>query len=416
MPDPAASLGAGQRLAEQQRRQQHDEQRQALRALLMQPLMGPQHEALPLVRRHAEHLQHWFRQTAGWPLRVDRDGARLQKRPADTGDATRGLPGFDRQRYVLLCLAAAVLERAEAQISLRGLGERLLQLAADPTLAARGFAFALQTQVERRALVHVCRLLLDLGVLHRVAGDEEGYVQGLAQQQGDALYDLRRHALAGLLAAVRGPSSWPAAQAPVSFDERLASLVAENVMEGDEAERQALRQRLARRLLDDPVVYLDELPASERAYFVNQRGALAARLAEATGLVAEQRAEGTALTDDGAELSDLALPAEGTEAHATLLVAEHLAARLRAGASAAVLRADVAAFLATARQTHGRFWRKAAREPGGEHALAAAAVQRLLQLQLVRVQDHTVLARPALARYELGEVQTTPRTLDLFGP
>lgn len=396
-----------QRIVQQQRRQQHDEFRSALRALLMQPLMGPQHEALPMVRRHAEPLREWFQAQAGWPLLVERDGARLFKRPADLGDASRGLPRYERSRYVLLCLACAVLERAEAQITLRALGERLLTVAADPALASRGYGFGLQSQGERRALVAVCQTLLGLGVLQRVAGDEDGFVQGQAQQ-GDALYDVQRRALAGVLAAVRGPSTWPAGTGPVSLDERLRSLVQELVPDSDEGRRSALRQRLARRLLDDPVVYLDELDEAERAYFVNQRGPLAARLADATGLVAEQRAEGSALTDEGAELSDIALPAEGTEAHATLLVAEHLAARLRHGEPAAPAVADIAAFLAAARQLHGRYWRKQAREPGGEHELADAALLRLAQLKLLRLHDGLVLARPAIARYKLGEVQTAP--------
>lgn len=417
-----ANAGDGQRIAQQQRRQQHDETRTALRALLMQPLMGAQHEALPLVRRHAQALRDWFWAQAGWPLVVERDGARLYKRPADLADATRGLPRYDRQRYVLLALACAVLERAEAQITLRALGERLLALAAEPALAARGVSFTLQSQGERRALVTVCQTLLSLGVLHRVAGDEDGYVQGQAQQ-ADALYDVHRRALAGVLAAVRGPSTWPADTAPVSLEQRLSSLVQELVPDSDEGRRTALRQRLARALLDDPVVYLADLPDDERAYFINQRGALAARLAEATGLVAEQRAEGTALVDEGADLSDIALPAEGTESHATLLVAEYLAGRLRESArdaapqagnstrstrstGSAVPVSEVAAFLARARDTHGRFWRKQAREPGGEHELAAAALQRLHALRLLRWQGDEVAALPALARYTLGAVQT----------
>lgn len=414
--DEAGRAGAGQRIAQQQRRQHQDEQRRAVRALLMQPLMGPQHEALPLVRRHADALRDWFQSAAGWPLLVDRDGARLFKRPADLTDATRGLPGYDRQRYVLLCLACGVLERAESQITLRALGERLLALAADPLLSARGFSFALQSQTERRALVAVCKTLLALGVLQRVAGDEEGFVQGLAQQQGDVLYDLRRRALAGMLAAVRGPSTWPAEQAPVTLEDRLASLVHELVPDSDDGRRSALRQRLARRLLDDPVVYLEDLDDSERAYFANQRGVLAARLADATGLVAEQRAEGSALTDEGAELSDVALPAEGTEAHATLLVAEFLAGHLRSGAAGPLAVADIAAFVARARASYGRFWRKAAREPGGEHGVAAAALTRLAQLQLVRLVggnangngEGQVHARAAVARYKLGDIQLPP--------
>lgn len=375
-----------------------DEQRSAVRALLMTPLMGREHEALPAVRRHADALREWFQREAGWPLIVERDGARLYKRPGETGDPTRGLPGFDRDRCVLLSLAAAVLERSESQISLQQLGERLLREAAAPALAARGFRFALDSQAQRRALVTVCRMLMSLGVLERVAGDEEGFVAGRAGAQGDALYDVRRRALSGLLAAPRGPSSWPADTAPVGFDERLAALVAEPGVDSEDSRRSALRHRLARRLLDDPVLYLDDLGDAERAYFANQRGAMAARLAELTGMAPEQRAEGSALTDTDAALSDLTLPDEGTDAHVTLLVAGWLALRLRAGAGRADV-GEIAAFIAGVRERYGRFWRKSAREAGGEHELAAIAIARLEALNLLRREAGLVVARPALARY-----------------
>jgi uncharacterized protein (TIGR02678 family) len=109
-----------------------------------------------------------------------------------------------------------------------------------------------------------------------------------------ALYDVQRRVLAGLLAASRGPSTWPSESAPADLDSRLAALTETFTPDSDEGRRTAMRHYLARRLLDDPVVYLEEFDANPalRAYFQNQRGALAARLCEATGLTAEQRAEG----------------------------------------------------------------------------------------------------------------------------
>ncbi len=378
-----------------------DEWRAAVRALLATPLMGRGHEALPAVRRHADALREWFQREAGWPLYVERDGARLVKRPADTLDATRGLPGFDRNRYVLLALACAVLERSQAQISLQQLGERLLREAAAPALAALGFGFALDSQAQRRDLVAVCKALLALGLLERVAGDEEGYVAGRAGVQGDALYDLRRRALAWLLAAARGPSTWPADEAPTTLDSRLAALCDEPGIDSEDSRRHTLRHRLARRLLDDPVLHLDTLDDAERAYFVNQRGAMAARLADAAGLVAEHRAEGSALTDTDAALSDLTLPDEGTDAHVTLLVASWLGTRLRAG-QAEGDAAEVAAHLAGLRERQGRYWRKSAREPGSEGELAEIALARLEALALLRRSGTRIVARPALARYAAG--------------
>ena len=68
---------------------------------------------------------------------------------------------FSRRRYVLACLALAALERADAQVTLGWLAERVLALAADPGLADAGFAFALDSREERADLVVVVRLLLD---------------------------------------------------------------------------------------------------------------------------------------------------------------------------------------------------------------------------------------------------------------
>src|SRR5690606_15421320 len=127
-------------------------------------------------------------------------------------DTTRGLSGYDRRSYVLLCLACAVLERADPQITLHLLGERLMQLAAEPVLHARQFSFTLASASERRELVTVCRTLLELGALQRVAGDEDAFIQN--QGDADALYDIHRRTLAGMLAAVRGPSTWMPDEVP----------------------------------------------------------------------------------------------------------------------------------------------------------------------------------------------------------
>jgi uncharacterized protein (TIGR02678 family) len=381
------------------------ERRDALRALLMQPLMTAAHADFPAVRRYAEELREWFAHNTGWILHVERDCARLYKRPADLRDATRGAPEFDRRRYVLFCLACAALERADAQITLRTLGERLLQLAAEPELAERGFVFTLEAQHERRELVAVCRYLLELGVLRRVAGDEDAFVA----RSGDALYDVQRRILAGLMAATRGPSQWSADTAPAELDARLAALVEEYVPDSDEGRRTAIRHHLARRLLDDPVVYFDELDDkgdhSPRAYFQNQRGPLATRLCDACGLVPEQRAEGLALVDENGELTDTSLPAQGTASHVALLVAEYLAGMGRNDPGRWIAESEVAAFIQKATVEYGRFWSKAAREPGAEAELARNALGRLAMLRLIERHADAVEPLPALARYALGPPQ-----------
>lgn len=388
-------------------RQREEERRGALRALLMRPLLRSDARAFAHVRRHVDYLREWFARETGWRLHLDRDCARLYKLPADPHDASRGAKDsqgreFDRRRYTVFCLVCAVLDRADPQITLRTLGEKLLLLAGDPELIDAGFTFTLEANHERRELVAVCRHLLDLGVLVRVAGDEDGFVQ----QSGDALYDIQRRVLAGLLAATRGPSSLPADAAILDMQQRIAAISEEYAPDSEEGRRSATRHHLARRLLDDPVVYFDDLHADAHAYLQNQRGPLAARLAEATGLVAEQRAEGVALIDPDGELTDIALPADGTAAHITLLVAEHLSLRLRERDNVAtenVCIDEVANFIRIAADRFGRYWNKAAREPGAERELALDALTRLARLRLVNLGAERITPLPALARFALGD-------------
>ncbi|MBB2909864.1 uncharacterized protein (TIGR02678 family) [Streptosporangium becharense] len=368
------------------------QRRTALRSLLARPLLTAAHDPdrLVLVRRHLAELRAWLTRETGWRLTADAETARLFKTVPAGDDAThpaRGRSGerFGRRRYVVLCLALAVLERADAQTTLGRLAEEVLNSAAEPEL---GFAFTLDSRAERADLVAVVRTLLDWGVLRRVAGDEDAYLSAA----GDVLYDVRRPVLATLLTPARGPSTIGAA----SFEERLAELTAEPVADTDDLRNQAMRRRLTRRLLEDPVVYYDDLDAAERAYLVSQRHAITRRIEEATGLLAESRAEGIAMVDPDDELTDVRMPEQRTDGHVTLLVAEHLSGR--DGATMEELRA----FVRQAAAAHVSFWRKGVTEPGAEDGLLAVALEKLTALRLVEVRGDRVRGLPAIARYALG--------------
>lgn len=373
------------------------EQQRAARALLRRPLMraqGPEADDFVLVRRHTEWLRTWFDRNTGWRLRVDRDVARLVK-TSGSDDAThpardpRGKVPFSRRRYVLFCLALATLERADAQVTLGGLAEQVVLGASDPALTAAGVTFTLERREERSDLVAAVRLMLALGVLSRVAGDEDTFVK----ETGDVLYDVHRRVLSTLLAAPRGPSTVVAED----LAGRLAGLTADLVATGEEMRTTALRHRLTRRLLDDPVLHTDDLDEAERTYLTGQRHAITARITELTGLVAEVRAEGVAMVDPQDELTDVRMPESGTDGHATLLLAEHLAGRTQP-----VPVAELQHHLAGQAQQHRSWWRKDAALAGAEVELTSQALARLVALGLVQTDGTLVWARPALARYAVG--------------
>lgn len=385
--------------------QRDDDRRRSIRALLRHPLLtpdGPDRQAFVLARRHAAWLGDWFASQAGWTVYADHAVVRLKKVAGELSDASRGAATkvpFGRRRYVLACLALAALERAEAQVTLGWLVERVVSLAADPALGDAGIMFTLDAQEERRDLVAVARLLLDAGALARVAGDEQAFIAAA----GDALYDVNRRVLASLLVTRRGAST----VTETTFEGRMRALVAEPRPETEEALNRETKHRLVRRLLDDPVLYYVDLSEEERGYLSGQRGLLLRRLADATGFVPEVRAEGIALLDPTGDATDLGMPEQGTDGHATLLLAEYLAAALRNRPGIPTPVSELHRHVAALARQHKAHWRKGAADPGAERELTAGALRRLSALSLIQREDDTVIPLPALARYGYADPTIT---------
>ena len=374
----------------------------AARLLLARPMLvagRADDDDFRLIRAHAAELREWFDRETGWRLVVDTQTARLFKTAPSRDDPThpardpRSKAPFGRRRYVLVCLALATLERADNQVTLGRLAEQVLLATGDAELVAAGLTFSLETREERADLVAVVRLLLDWGALHRVVGDEDAYLGSV----GDVLYDVDRRVIAGLLTGVRGPSTVDEANP----DGRLDALLSEVAPDTEEARNRGLRHRLTRRLLEEPVVYYDELPADELAYLTRQRAAITSRIADLTGLVAEIRAEGIAMVDPDDELTDVKMPAQGMQSHLTLLLAEHIAER-----TDGVRRSELHALTRRLAVEHKSYWRKNATDPGAEVDLVAVALSALVALKLATVgdgPDPLVTTRPAIARYALAE-------------
>lgn len=373
------------------------ERRRASRALLTRPVLvaGSRFDAeFRLVRKHAAFLREWFETNTGWWLSDDIAVARLHKR-VDGDDATRGLPDagqpFSRRRYVLFALSLSVLERSGVQTTLGALAADVVTALGDDRFARAGIEFTLQGRDQRSDLASAVRLLLDLGVLRRLDGDEARFVEG----SGDVLYDVERRVLAVLLTTATAPSSADA----TAFEERFARITARPSADTDDARNRAVRRSITRRLLDDPVLYFADLDEHELAYWTSQRRALTNRVEELTGLVAEVRAEGVAMVDPDDRLTDLRMPERGTSGHLALLIATTLAER------GGLSRAALAKLVRRLQREHAHHWSKAVAAERPD-VLAETAVDRLVGLRLARIDADQVVALPAIGRYRIGAVRT----------
>lgn len=373
------------------------ERRKAARALLKFPLLGAtgrHRELFALVTKHQQPLREWFDAETGWRLITTGEAVRLAKLTRDADptfpavEAGGAKQPFGRRRYVLACLALAVLERSDQQITLGRLAEQVVLAAADPALTSTGLVFTMQRRDERSDMVAVVRLLLELGVLDRLVGDEQSFVS----TTGDVLYDVRRRTMSLLLTSARGPSMLAEAT------DRCAALTYESPAATDELRNRRIRHRLTRTLLDEPVLYYAQLTEAESAYLTSQRTMICRRITEFTGLVAEVRAEGIAMVDPFDDLTDVRMPESGTEGHVTLLVAERLAAL---GAAVPVVELHAMVRELAGDYTRRRVWRSSAADPGAAEELVDTALRRLTALRLATWSPGAaeVTALPAIARY-----------------
>jgi len=102
------------------------------------------------------------------------------------------------------------------------------------------------------------------------------------------------------------------------------------------------------------------------------------------------------------------MPAEGTEAHVTLLVADYLSGTLQGRTEHAdriTTESDVAGFIEEARVRYGRYWRRSAREPGTQRELARVALERLRKLGLIAMSPDGVRPLPAISRFAAGPAE-----------
>ncbi|MFD0206365.1 MULTISPECIES: TIGR02678 family protein [Saccharothrix] len=382
--------------------------RLAARTLLARPLLrsgGPDAAVAATIRRpvNQERLQRWFDNALGWKLIVERDVVRLHKVPAVLTGVAGDAPG--QRCSVLYCLILAGLEEFREQTVISELAELVERLsAARPAIRT----YDAMVFAERRDLVAAIRLLVDHGVLVPTRGDastaqdEHSYVTG----DGDAIYDIDHRAAALMLACPVPPTR---AGTP-------AGLIAETIPDTPDGHNRARRHGLMRRLVEDPVLYLEEVSEAEREYFRAQRHALVADLTSMLDVRVEVRLEGAAIIDD--ELSDVRFPQESTPKFAALLLAGLLAAEpgVASGAGAVVPLARLMELASrVAEQVAGRVATILGHKVTAEAVLHVAS-SVLSVLRLVEPVGDGLRPLPALGRYRVhgGIADPSPEASALF--
>jgi uncharacterized protein (TIGR02678 family) len=383
-------------------RQEREEVGHAIRVLLTTPFLTAEHDeaAFDIVRRRHDRLAEWFDRTCGWRLHVDvrQQYARLVKvgdrpdpsRPARRQRSTRA--PFDRRRYALLCVVAAELLAAPATTIGLLAGRVAEATAADPELST----FDPARREERAAFVDALKFLERYQVVRAVDGLTDGFVDAADVK---VLYRVETGRLLRLLAAPVPPSRVEGFDLAALLREQRYGDAPDSQAEVAEGQRNLwLRHSVTRRLLDEPVVYYDDLTEAQRGYLATLTGRRVVREAALqAGFVLEERAEGILLVDPDAIATDDRFPEERNHAkHAALLVLDRLVAAGEAGMSGADLAAYVADLLE-------RFpaWAKTYQSEGGAARLAGDAVDVLCGFGLAQRTAGGVCARPAAARYAL---------------
>lgn len=399
---------------------ERDDIARAIRMLLAEPLITQRAapESFELIRRRKDPLVKWFDYYCGWSLSVEpRFGyARLAKVRSDV-DGTRparrlrsGRAEFDRRRYTLLCVVAAELLTATTT-TIGMLADRVAQAtAADEVVTP----FDTAQKPERRAYVDVLRLLESYGAIEVVDGSTESFVDS---EEAKVLYRVDTTLLMRLLSAPTGPSrlSVPIEEVPGRFDELLGEITWEprygsaageagDGASGSEVQRNLwLRHTVFRKLLDDPVLYREDLTDDQLAYLTSPTGRqLLRKAATEAGFVLEERAEGWLFVDTDALATDGKFPDDSSNANVAALLLLDTISQAPGGVTPEQLRSAAEDLL-----TRFPRWARTYRSDDGTDRLVADAVAVLTRFGLVRRAGERVQARAAASRYAVTATRTS---------
>ncbi|WP_039798448.1 TIGR02678 family protein [Nocardia araoensis] len=298
-----------------------DNYQRAARVVLANHLVTrtyPDRIALPLIRRWATELREDLAELFGYRLEVTETTARvfpvIDRLDAGKPARTPAERVFDRRRYAYLALALAALGRAGDQITLSELADQVAAYAN----RVEGLELATDRAADRDAFVDAVGWLTVRGALSLADGDAGGWASD--PEAGEALYDIDRPVVFALFRPPRALQHLHGVRGLLTEEPMVTGVSAHATTTAE------IARRVRRALVEQPVVYAEDLAPEERPVLAQER--LVAEVELFTGLRAERRAEGVALIDTSGRLSDVRFPGTGTLAQVALLLAGEIADRV----------------------------------------------------------------------------------------
>ncbi|MAT07284.1 MAG: TIGR02678 family protein [Acidimicrobiaceae bacterium] len=347
--------------------------RDAARQLVRSPLVLAERDPdlFSTIRRHEQLLDRWFTQRFGYRLQVESDTVRLVKssvvarsRPLMTATSTPR--PFSQREYVILALALAAVVAGPNVISLRDLVLEVRSAAIDADVEFT------EDAADRRAVVIALRWMIEHGVATELHDRVDRYA---SDDAADAVIRIRPDRIAML-----------------TLPSLVGAETAEDVLDRS-GRREQSRQWMRSLLLEEPVLYRDDVTDGEWAELRRRLGEESAWFDEMFGVEIEARAEGVAVIDPDGRLTDVRFPTTGTVGHAALLLIDELH---RFGHDV-FTRDVVIGAIRTLVERYGSYWSNLSDDPP---ALADAAVGLLVDVRLARsAPDGSVEILPAAWRF-----------------
>lgn len=352
------------------------ELRAAARHLAAHPLVLSESDpdTFRLVRRYEHDLDRWFTQRFGYRLEVTADTARLFKstlvarRRALCTAADPGRP-FSVREYTMLALALAAVAAGPSVISLRDLLHEIRSAATEAGVSVT------EAASDRRALVAALKWMIS----HGAAREEHDQVDRYkSDSEADAVLRIRpdRVALLPLPALAR-------------------SETVEDLLDRSEQRQSSLRAWMRSALLEEPVLYRNDLSDDEWTELRRRLGEESSIFDEMFGLRLEARAEGVAAIDPEEGLTDSRFPTSGTVGQAALLLIDRLVAAEHNPVERSVAVTAVAE-LAEIHRVQSRHWAQIADDP---ERLTGDVLELLQDHRLAQASDDMIELLPAAWRY-----------------